>query len=338
MNASGTARRMLTCALFATLAVSCKGRNSATSVKPVAGLAAVPVTATAVVSIDVTRVAGAPLVERAVQQLLLRDVDLSERWLRLRDECKLDVGNDIQQVVLALGPKVEGSAAVLMVVTGKLAEAGFASCVRSLVGKGGGTLSATTANGRTVYQAREGERSVWFGFSRADTVVLSSQQAFVSEALGPGAKAAENPELKSYLAVVDQKQPVWAAGQVDSAIAERLLRPSGGALKAGPRGFVMSADASAGFTGSIGAVMATVDDAKALEGMARQQLGLLAMAAQVKSLGRLVGKITAASDGKLVRLAVALDPTEINQLLSAVDSAGTGSQDAPPAAPSQPSP
>ncbi len=89
---------------------------------------------------------------------------------------------------------------------------------------------------------------------------------------------------------------------------------------------------------SLGAVMASVEDAKALELLAKQQLALLAMAAQAKGLGRIVGKINTVSDAKVVRISLTLDPTEINQLLSAVDSAGTGSQDAPPAAPSQPSP
>lgn len=320
----------------------CKSKGKAAAALPIAGLDAVPVTATVVVSIDVPKVAGSPLVQRAVEKLLLADADLAGRWERLRVECKLDVVASVQHVVLALGPKpadaAAGGAPVLMVATGKLAEAELAACVRGLVGKGGGTLSAKTAEGRTLYQAKEGNRSVWFGFGRPDTVVLGSQEAFVVEALGNGKKVADNAELRAFMDLADRKQAVWAAGQVDAAIGERLLRPAAGTLKAGPRGFVISADAASGLRASLGAVMASVEDAKALELLAKQQLALLAMAAQVKGLGRLVAKISAVAEDKVVRIAVALDPTEINQLLSAVDSASTGSQDAPPAEPSQPSP
>jgi hypothetical protein len=327
---------------LASVSTGCK--RKAVAPLPVAGLAAVPATATVVVSIDVTKVAGSPLVQRAVEKLLLQDQDLAGRWERLRQECKLDVVASVRHLVLALGPKPEspangeGGAPVLMVATGKLVESELAACVRSLVGKGGGTLSAKTEAGRTLYQAKEGNRTVWFGFGRPDTVVLGSREDFVIEALSNGKKVADNAELRAFIDLADQKQSLWAAGQVDVAIGERLLIPAAGTLKAGPRGFVVAADAASGLKASLGAVMASVEDAKALELLAKQQLGLLAMAAQVKGLGRLVGKITAVAEDRVVRIAVALDPTEINQLLSAVDSASTGSQDAPPAEPSQPSP
>jgi hypothetical protein len=349
-GASSAIRTLALCALAAAslAAAGCKSKGKPAFV-PVAGLAAVPATATVVVSVDVARVARSPLVGRAVEKLLLQDAELAGRWERLQKECKLDVVTAVSHVVLALGPKApqastaegtgpEAAAPVLLVATGKLVETELAACVRSLVGKGGGALSARTADGRTLYQAKEGNRSVWFGFGRADTVVLGSQEAFVVEALSNGKKIASNPELTTFMALADQKEPIWAVGQVDAAIGERLLRPAAGALKAGPRGFVVSGDASSGARVSLGAVMASVEDAKALELLAKQQLALLAMAAQAKGLGRIVGKISTVSEDKVVRISLALDPTEINQLLSAVDSAGTGSQDAPPAAPSQPSP
>jgi len=342
---------VLTTAVIAVFGVStglssgCKSKDRAAAPLPIAGLAAVPATATVVVSIDVPKVASSPLVQRAVEQLLLQDQELAGRWERLRLECKLDVVGAVQHVVLALGPKPAGTpegggggAPVLLVATGKLVEAELATCVRGLVGKGGGTLSAKTAEGRTLYQAKEGNRSVWFGFGRPDTVVLGSQEAFVVDALSNGKKIDSNAELRGFMELADRKQALWAVGQVDAAIGERLLRPAAGTLKAGPRGFVVAADASLGLKASLGAVMVSIEDAKALELLAKQQLALLAMAAQVKGLGRLVAKISAVAEDKVVRIAVTLDPTEINQLLSAVDSASTGSQDAPPAEPSQPSP
>lgn len=343
MNARpGLAGRVAALALVAALAaVACKGGGrKGTAAPPLAGLDAVPATATAVVGIDVARVAASPLVQRAVEQLLLRDAELAERWQRLRDECKLELTQSVRQVVLALGAKADAGAPVLLVATGTLAETELATCVRGLVGKGGGALTARAVEGRTVYQAKEGNRSVWFGFGRADTVVLGSQEAFVLEALGTGAKVTSSPGLGPLLADVERKEPLWAAGLVSPEVGDRLLKPSNGALKAGPKGFLFSADVTAGARVALTAVMGSDDDAKALESLAKQQLSLLAVAAQIRSLGRIVGKISASAQGPKVRLSIALDPAEINQLLSAVDSAAPGSQDAPPAlaAPGQPSP
>ena len=338
--AAFAAQRAFVVALgFALVAApACKGKAQRAAPAAVVGLDAVPASATVVVSIDVPRVSGSALVQRAVEQLLLRDPDLSDRWLRLRQECKLDLVSAVKQVVLALGARGEAGAPVLMIATGKLSESELATCVRGLVGKGGGTLTARAAEGRTLYQAKEGNRSVWFGFGRADTVVLGSQEAMVLEALGPGKKLAQNAELSALVNAAERKESIWAAGLVDPAVGERLLAPAAGALKAGPKGFLISADAAVGARLALTAVMASAEDAKALESLANQQIALLAVAAQVKGLGRVVGKISAVAQGPQVRLAVALDPAEINQLLSAVDSAAPGSQDAPPAVPSQPSP
>ncbi|MEZ4360734.1 MAG: hypothetical protein R3B48_11175 [Kofleriaceae bacterium] len=322
---------------LAALAVGCKGRERPAPAK-VAGLAAVPASATAVVSISVPRVAASPLVQRAVERLLLQDQELALRWQRLREGCKLDIVASVKQVVLALGPSGPTGAPVLMVVTGDLAESELAACVRTVVGAGGGTLSAKTSEGRTLYQAKDGDRTVWFGFGRADTVVLSSNEAFVVEALSTGQKLEANRELSGYLELVDQRASIWATGQVEPAVAERVLAPSAGALRAGPRGFALSADVTTGASLTFEAVMASEDDAKALELLAKQQIGLLAMVAQAKGLGRVVGKVKTSVTGKVAGVSAALDPTEINQLLSAVDSATRGSQDAPPAAPSQPRP
>ena len=331
------ARLALVIALALAL-VSCKDKGKSPPPAEVAGLDAVPASATVVVSIDVAKVAGSALIKRAVEQLLLRDAGLAERWQRLRQECKIDVVGSVKHVVLALGARGETGAPVLLIATGKLSEPELSTCVRGLVGKGGGTLTARAEGGRTLYQARENNRSVWFGFGRSDTVVLGSQEAIVLEALGPGKKLADNAELRAFVDQAERKESIWAVGQVEPQVGDRLLGAADGSIRAGPRGFLFAADASSGARLALTAVMASEEDAKALESLAKRQIALLAVAAQVRGLGRLVGKISAAAAGRQLRLAIALDPTEINQLLSAVDSAALGSQDAPPAAPSQPSP
>jgi hypothetical protein len=79
--------------------------------------------------------------------------------------------------------------------------------------------------------------------------------------------------------------------------------------------------------------MATPADAKTLESFAKSQLALMAMAAQAKSLGRIVDKIAIAADGDLVKFRASLDIDEVNQLISALDGGGADAQGSPPPGP-----
>lgn len=335
----GAVGAVVALALLGAVLGACKGgKDKPAPVQELAGLQAVPDSATVVVGVEVAAVASSALVSRAAEQLLLRDGELAERWQRVQDECKLDFVASVRSLIIALGAKVDGVAPVLLVASGKLSETELAACVRSLVGKGGGTLTAKTVEGRSLYLAREGDRSVWFGFGGPSTVVLGSSEAIVVEALGAGKKVTESAALREALSLADRKAPIWAVGLVEPAIGDQLLRAANGQLAAGPRGYVLAADPTKGLRASLIALMADAKDAKSLESLAKQQLALLAVAAQAKGLGRLVGKITARAEAAHVGLSLSLDPAEINQLLKAVDSAAPEPQDAPPAVPSQPSP
>jgi hypothetical protein len=316
----------------AALVAGC-GKKSHRPAPEVSGLGAVPASATAVVTADVARVADSPLVQRAVDQLLLRDPQLGERWKKLSASCKLDASK-LRHVVLAIGPHEgpnPGTGPVLMVVTGQLVETELAGCVRSLVGQGGGTLTAKPVAGRTLYQAKEGNRTMFFAFGKADTVVLGSNEAYVTEALGTGKKVLDNPELRTWLELVDQKAPLWAAGKVDERVRGGLVRLTEGQISAGPAAMVVSANPSEGLRLELGAVMTSEKDAKTLESFAKTQLGLLAMAAQAKSLGRVVDKVTISADKQVVRFRAALGIDEVNLLISALDGGGVTAQDSPPA-------
>src|SRR5204862_299729 len=132
----------------------------------------------------VPRVLNSPLVQRAVDTLMARDPELATRWQKLHDSCKLDA-SQLKHVVLAIGAHTgpqPGTGPVLMVATGKLNETELATCVRDMVGHGGGSLTAKDAGGRTLYEAKEGSRTMYFAFGRPDTVVLGSNEAFVLEA------------------------------------------------------------------------------------------------------------------------------------------------------------
>jgi hypothetical protein len=324
--------KLATLVAVAALAGGC-GSKKSKAAPEVSGLAAVPASATAVVVADVASVIDSPLVQRAVDQLLMRDPQLSERWQHLSTSCKLDA-RKLKHVVLAIGPSERagaGTGPVLMVVTGQLVETELAACVRSMVGQGGGTLTAKDLGGRTLYQAKDANRTMFFAFGKADTVVLGSNEAYVTEALGTGKKARDNAELAGWFTLVDQKAPLWAAGKVDERVSGGLVKLTEGKVAKGPAAIVMSANPSNGLTMEVGAVMTSDQDAKTLESFAKTQLGLMAMAAQAQSLGKVVNKITISAEKQVVRFKAALGVEEVNLLISALDGGGVTAQDSPPA-------
>ncbi len=329
-------------ALAAGLSAGCKKPDSKPKAPPpeVTGLAGIPANAEVVVGADVAKLAGAPLVRRAVQQLFLRDGAFATRWGHVREACKLDLVSQVKRVMLALGPpapgKAPGTGPVLMIATGAIPEADLASCVRSMVGRGGGTLTAKALGQRTLYLVKDNNQMMYFAYGRADTIILGSDEAYVTEALSDGAKVTSSPTLRPLLARANQNAPLWAAGRVPTAVSEGLVRVTAGKLAAGPTGFVGMFDPSTPTTFELGGVMASPTDAKALESMAKSELSLLVAAAQLKQLGGIVNKLTTDLDGSAVTFRLALTPDDVNHVLSVLDGGKAPPQDAPPPAPPAP--
>lgn len=302
------------------------------------GLAVVPASAEVVVGADLAKLTDSPVVDRVIEQLLTRDAGLSERWQRLRDECKIDLGKQIKRVMLALGPNrpgpAPGTGPVLMVVVGALPEAELQQCVTRLVGAGGGSLTGKAVAGRTLYLAKDGNRTMYFAYSRPDTVVLSADEAYLTEALGTGKKAPDNPDLTAWRKLVNQSAPLWAVGRTDPRIRDGLVPLTEGKISAGPVAFALTADLADGAKLQLSAVMNQPDQAKALESYVKAELALLTAAAQLKSLGSVVGKVAVTSEGNIVQFRAALTVDDLNHLLSALDGDSTPSQNRAPPQPS----
>ncbi len=325
--------RLALASLAALIAASgCKKSTPSGPSPEVTGLAAVPASAEVVVVIDVPRVLDAPLVDRAIDVLLQRDPVLAERWQKLHDSCKLEP-KQFQHITLAIGPHAgpqPGTGPVLVVATGKLVETELAACVRAMVGQGGGSLTANPLGNRTLYQAKDGNRTMYFAFGRPDTVIMSANEASVTEALGTGKKITDNPEMATWIALADQKAPIWAAGRVDDRVRQGMVRVTQGKVSAGPSAMVVAIDVTNGARLSLSAVMASPADAKALESFAKDQLGALGMAAQMKGLGKLVDQVKITAHASVVRFDASLGMDEVNQLISALDGGGGSAQSAPP--------
>ena len=319
-------------------AIGCGKKKATDSNNPppeITGLAAVPATAQVLIAVDVTKLQDSPIIARAVEQLLMRDPALAAKWTEIQASCKFDLTKQVKRVMLALGPPAAtaatGTGPVLMVANGTIVEPDLTSCVRTMVGKGGGTLTVKTTGGRSLYQVKDGNREMFFSFGRPDTVILGTSESWVLEALGSGPKALDNPELRTLMPLADQNAPVWAIGKVDARVRQGLVGASGGALKAGPTAIVASLDPTTGAKLDLGAVMASGEDAKALESFANNELKVITMVAQMKSLGSIVAKIVVTAEGTVVRFRAPLTLDDVNQLLSVLDEKPAPEQVSPPA-------
>ena len=202
--------------------------------------------------------------------------------------------------------------------------------MRSLVGKGGGTLTAKPLDGRTLYQVKDQNRTMFFSFGRADTVVLGTNEDYVKLALGNGKKVPDHPELAAWMKLTNQSAPLWAVGRVSDRVKQGLVRVTQGAIKTGPSAFVASLDLTDGAKIDIGAIMSSADDAKALESQAKAQLATLVMIAQLKSLGTMVEKLKVSTSENIVRFDVGLSMDDVNHVLSMLDGSAAPKQDSPP--------
>jgi hypothetical protein len=316
------------------------GKKGAPSGPPpeLTGLAVVPASVEVVVGADIAKLTDSPVIDRAVDQLLMRDAVLSERWQRLKDECKIDLGKQIKRVMLALGPNrpgpAPGTGPVLMIAVGSLPETELQQCVTRLVGAGGGSLTGKPVAGRTLYLAKDGNRTMYFAYTRPDTIVLSADEAYLTEALGPGKKAPDNPDLTAWRKLVNPSAPLWAVGRTDPRIRDGLVQLTSGQISAGPVAFALNADLADGAKLQLSAVMNQPEQAKALESYVKGELALLTAAAQLRSLGSVVGKVAVAADGNVVQFRAALTVDDLNHLLSALDRESTPPQNRAP----QPSP
>ncbi|HEX7843429.1 MAG TPA: hypothetical protein VF469_38415 [Kofleriaceae bacterium] len=313
----------------------CGKKASAPSGPPpeLTGLAVVPADVETIVGADPAKLSGSPVIDRIVEQMM-RDATLSERWQELKQDCKIDLGKQVKRVMLALGPHAgarPGTGPVLMVATGSLPEAELKDCVTKLVGTGGGTLTGKVVLGRTLYLARSGTRTMYFAYSRPDTVVFGSDEAYVTMALGTGKKAPDNPELAALRKLVNENSPLWAVGRTDPRIRDGLVQVTEGKVSAGPVAFAASADLTDGARFQLSAVMNASDQAKNLESFVKGELALLLAAAQWKSLGSVVGKLSVTVDDAVVQFRATLTVEDLNLLLSALDGQSTPEQDrAPP--------
>ncbi len=323
-------------AVAAAVAGGCKKKQPAERYDrvAVAALAAIPADASVVVGMDVAQLAQAAVVVRAVDQMLVRDPELAARLARLATDCGVDVARQIKTVHLALGPRAPGKGSAvppsLLVATGQLSEPALTRCLQAGTGSGGGELSVRDVGGRPLYKLTEGARVLHLAFGQDDTVVIGADEGWVLAAVGSGAKVTTSKELGPLLAQVDRSAALWAVAVMDAELGQALSRVTGGKVGASPRALHGALDTRSGLAGTVAFAMATEGDAEALVGFARDEIQLLALAAQTLGLGRVVAKVRVERKGSEAQFRVALTDDEVRQVLSAIDRGQVSGQDAQP--------
>jgi hypothetical protein len=330
-RAKGSPARRTASALLALIAGGCTHKQKpATPPAELAGLAAIPSTARVVLAADPSRLSQSDVVARAFTLLLDKEPDLTERLQHLADGCQIDWRKQITSLHVAL---TSDAPVPLVIATGQLSEPDVAKCVQTTVGAGGGSLTMEQADDRTLYKVVEGKHTMYFAFGQHDTVALSASRDLVVNGLGNGQKVGDAPEMKDLFGRADTKAPLWAVGQVDASMGQRLQKITRGAVTASPKAFLFSLDPTDGVKVDLAAVMASEADAKAMESQAEGMLDLVALAAQRWQLGPLVAKATATQTSDTVHLGVALSDDEMKEVLSKVDTSAPAAQDAGPARP-----
>jgi len=322
---------------FAFAAGACSRKSGPSGPPPeVTGLATVPANADIVLVVDVAKLAQSPLVDRAIEQLLSRDAGLAAEWQKVHEGCKIDVAKQVRYITIVLGPtppgKHVGEGPMLLVATGQLPEHDLAECVGKIVGKGTGSITGKTVQGRTLYQVKDGSRVMFFAFGRPDTVVMSASEPYVLEALGTGKKAPEQPELAAWMKLTDQNAPVWLVGRIDERVKQRLVGITNNEVKAGASGFVGAVDLTSGAKVDIGVIMASPADAKTLESWTSNQKRLIEAAVQGKALAQVVHKFAISTENEILRLRANLNMDDLNHVLSVLDPSPAPAQSPTPPA------
>lgn len=295
------------------------------AIAAVEGMNAVPASADVVVGAEIGPLSRSVLIERAVTRMLSSDPGLQGDLEALFTGCGFDPVRDLSTVLVAMDNPAEGapgsSDRVLLVASGRMSEGKLAACVGKHMSRLGGQLVEKSVSGRVHYQADAppGRMDVWFAFGSPQTLVVSSSQEFLTEALSDGPRLAADSQMAEL--VHRARVPaasLWAAGRVSPEVGKGLAAATGGQVGA-PRAMYGHLAAENGLAAELGVELASPDEAKSAVSLANGQLRLLSQIAQKWKLGRAVAKITTEAEGSTLLLRVALTDDELRLVLAPID-------------------
>ena len=307
-------RRLASIVVLLALAASCgrkKAPPSPESPAAVKGLGAVPAEANVILRFDIERLRDSPVFRQAVSYLLAADLDDKSKLDALLAKCHFDPSRDLRSVLLAfVGPKA------LLVAEGKFDEATLSECVGGLASERGGALAKKTVAGAAAYVAHGAEpEETWFAFVGKETVLVAENEDLLTRARDPAAAKVTGAAAKTaLLAKADQKRPIWGVGTVPPSLGEAFVAVTEGAVKHPPAAVTGWAEMADGLQLEVTFAFADAVDAQALVEFAKKQLEALEIMAQMAGLEGVVKRIKVEPSDKIVRVSLALDKRELEDL------------------------
>jgi hypothetical protein len=134
--------------------------------------------------------------------------------------------------------------------------------------------------------------------------------------LARGESLRARPEMKQLIARADRGAALWGVGLMPPGVGERMVELTGGEVKAPARAvsFQLDVGRDVPLAARLRLDMADAADASKLAGFARNQLGVLTIAAQRYGLGRLLAKTEIAAEDSGMVVSLRLDGDDVRLL------------------------
>ena len=137
-----------------------------------------PASASALIRIDLARLAKSPLVVRAAQAIATRDAASAARLNDFFTRCGIDVANDLAALAIVLGPPGPKQDAAL-VVEGKFAEPALLACI--------GEVKDEERHGLLIHRTSDETAPVWFAVPSPGQLVAATSVAWLDQFVDPAA-------------------------------------------------------------------------------------------------------------------------------------------------------
>ena len=294
---------------------SCKKREKAISESSGSFdslIQSLPSDSNAVIGINGAALENSPLVKRAVTTLFAKDPELKKEFDAIREQCKIDLGSDVDQVAIALRGK---DTMLALKASQPLSSGAISSCIRTRTKNQGGQLRSKAFGknwGFEIIPKKNAEPLFLLVFEqktkKPETLFIATEESFLENTAGNGPSL---PVLR--LAKTDAS--VWAAGMVPEDVGAGLVRASADKIVTPPVSMHGYVSFAGGLEAALVVNMASSEDAAALQGLASNQLLAIAAVAKKLQLGPALDKLEIQRKGQDVHFSTTLSKKEVSEMM-----------------------
>jgi hypothetical protein len=321
-NIVGTTVALAATAWIALSSASCGSQEVATidAGRPLPeGTAAFPADTRVLIGVNVGRLGDSPVVTRLVRFVLGGDATLEKDLAGLLARCGIEPRRDVDRILVGMGAD---RTQVGVLVSGRFQDAKLDQCMREAMIEVGGSDEKKTVAGRTVHLLRNARTSTttWVATGLGRAVLVALDEAWLRRMLDPAEpKLPSQAGTMALVGRVDPDASIWGAGWLAPDVGGRIAAATQGAVKQPPVSMTGELRVTGSLAANLKLDMADPVDASSLADFARTQHAFLALGAQKYGLGRVVGKLAVIPDGKVVTMAIDLDPDDLLKIGEALD-------------------